>query len=702
MTDYNNEESTQVIGGQRLIDYEKSRKEMEDKLAEAEAKRIEAVKPVIEASEARLKANSDNERHSNRRNLIEDKEFQYYRDMDPEMIPEAPVPQSQDQVRDFDRFGICLKDGTFFSPKQRGGTTASYRISNFVFSILFQYRSEQTDCIRLLKYENNDTGECGTIEMSDREMLNFQEFRTLLAAKNCVFKGSPGDLAGALQRAYLYQVRADYIDHLGWNKEGEFFAFSNAVVTKDGQVSQAGRYGYLCQEKEGERKFLYLPQWAEANLQDGRYDEERRFLWEEESKMSITRYLKLLYEAYGMSGFAAGLYLMAAEMYDIIFDVTRFFPYLFLFGRAGTGKTTLINFLLAAYGRGITGTSVANSTMKGMARAFSQIANGLIYLKEYTNQIQPEVDSLLKVAYDGQTYRIAQNTGDNRTRSFSVSSGIVIDGNEMPSNQAAVMDRCIVLELEKTEFGESERLAMENLKKEVEGAGLSSLTVEATRIREDFGIFFKHMYPQAQRSIDKMFGGKLEARTLNHTAMLMATYKALQLCQLSDYETDDAQIGYIDEEEFGRWLAELCERKRKEMEEVEVTKLFLQAAADAIGGNWGDIADYYGVDRTAGLLYMNYPRFYKEYCKYCRETGQPVTASVTVRKLLIAEKAYYDTNEDRFYPESGKQHRQRGMVFRMTDDDGNWIVKGVQMPVGGVQQPASIPVTQKKKPEEIL
>lgn len=672
---------TATIGGQSLEEYDRSRAEAEEKIKKAEAEILERAKPMVEASEERLKAHTANE--SSRRNAIEEAEYQYYRNMEPEMIPEAPVPQSEDQTRDFDRFGICLKNGAFYTPKQRGGTTASFRVSNFVFSILFQYNSDDgSDCVRLLKYENNDTGECGTLEMTDRQMMNFQEFKTVMAGKNCVFKGAPVDLASALQRAYLFQIKANYIRQLGWNAEGNFFAFSNAIVTTDGKTSTVSPYGYLVTGVGGDRRFYYLPQWAEANMNNGSFDEERRYLYQAESTMGVTRFMKLLYQAYGMNGFAAGLYLFASECYDIIFKSAKFFPYMFLFGKAGTGKTTLINFLLAAYGKGITGTSVQNSTMKGMARAFSQTSNGLIYLKEYGNDIPPEVDSLLKVAYDGQTYRIAQQSTDNRTKSFSVSSGIIIDGNEMPSNQAAVLDRCIVVELEKSEFSEEESKACEELKKEMETKGFTNLTVEATKMRDVIGPTFGMLYKRAQDDVRRVMGDGIAARTANHTALLLAMFRTLKISINEDIDgessPDDWNLSFIEEREFVRWMAELCERKRMEMAEVEVTRIFFEAAAEAIHNNWNNIEDFYKFDRTAGLFYINYPKFYKEYALYCKATGLTVTASITIRKLLCAERAYCSTADDRFYAESGNGHRQRGMVFRLNEEEGTWTAKGVQ------------------------
>ena len=106
--------------------------------------------------------------------------------------------------------------------------------------------------------------------------------------------------------------------------------------------------------------------------------------------------------------------------------------------------------------------------------------------------------------------------------------------------------------------------------------------------------------------------------------------------------------------------------------------IFFEAAAEAIHNNWNRIEDFYKFDRSAGLFYINYPKFYKEYALYCRATGLTVTASITIRKLLSAERSYCSTEDDRFYAESGNGHRQRGMVFRLKEEEGTWTVKGVQ------------------------
>lgn len=652
---------------------EKAKERREKEQQRKEEKKKEELKAIEERQEARIASRSN-------KNLIEEEEFCYYRRMSPEEIPEAPVPQSRDQKVDFERFGIAMGHGVIYTPRVQRGANAQYRISNFIMSILFQYGGKDGgETTRLIKYENADTGETGTIELRDREIINFQDFKTALAGRNCVFKGSPIDLAGVLQRAYLFQIKASYIRELGWNTDGEFFAFSNAIVTKKGEVREVNRWGYLSIDKDEDRSYYYLPMWAEANEGDSRYDEDRKLLWKAGSKITVTKWLKMLWKAYGMNGLTAGLYVMAAEMYDVVFGTTGFFPYLFIFGKAGTGKTTLINFLLEAYGHGITGTSVVNSTQKGMARTMSQIRNGLIYLKEYSNGVSPEVDSLLKVAYDGQTYRIAQQSTDSRTKNFGVKSGIVIDGNEMPTNQSAVLDRCVTLEMEKTVFGEEETEAMKELKKISERDGMTSVTVEMTGIRDDFTVMFSILYKQTQDELRNKFGDGVSSRTINHTAMLLATYRTLKLCRLRGIDEDDAQLEWVDEDQLKEWLRELTERKGGEMEEAEETRVFFESAAEAIRNGWNGINDYYNIGSEGGLLYLNYPKFYKEYCVHCRVVGARVLGSVTMRKLLMAEESYAGKEDGRFYPASGSRNRQRGMVFRTNMDDGIRTVKGVQL-----------------------
>ena len=54
--------------------------------------------------------------------------------------------------------------------------------------------------------------------------------------------------------------------------------------------------------------------------------------------------------------------------------------------------------------------------------------------------------------FNGELYTIAQKSNDNKTTTFEISSACMVDGNEMPTSEAALFARMIVLNFEDNKF----------------------------------------------------------------------------------------------------------------------------------------------------------------------------------------------------------------------------------------------------------
>ena len=171
-------------------------------------------------------------------------------------------------------------------------------------------------------------------------------------------------------------------------------------------------------------------------------------------------------QAYGISAIIGISYSIAAMFRDVIYNSRQTFPYLFLFGLPGVGKTSFTDLLLKLFGDPQDGVSLNNiSTAKGMARKTAQLKNALVYFKEYSNAgMDNNLIHFLKTAYDGIGYERAQTSNDNRTNTTRVNSGIIIDGNEIPEKNSAVFSRCILLQFSKTAYTAEQRKAFEQLK----------------------------------------------------------------------------------------------------------------------------------------------------------------------------------------------------------------------------------------------
>lgn len=585
----------------------------------------------VEASDHRLEAYQQGKPRTGR-SLADEERFQYYKRMNTEDVGEAPVPQSANYYNsDLIEFGIAYKDGVIMAK----GKSSPSPISNFVFSILFHFDNGTTNTERLIKYENNDNGNVGTMILEDKTLSSVGDIRAAFASKNCVFADLNAKmLAGILRRAYLLEIPATKIDKLGYNAEGDFYAFANAIVLPGaGGVVTANRYGLVhAPQADGAQRWLYLPAFAEHNLNNPSFDGARQLQYDPASNMGANEFFKLLFKAWGLPGFVAGLYLANSLMFDIIFEHTHCFPFLFLFGKHGTGKTTLIRTLLGTISKGYEGDSFG-STQKAIARRLNQVNNSIVYLKEYTIGLPSEFVSMMKSAYDGQSYSIAQKTTGNDTLTFVSRTGVLVDGNDLPTDQAPLYDRFIVLELRKDTFTDAQSRAFDQLSKANESHTLTSVARELLQCRPTYKKHFARLY---DAELERLKAGRMkdfDTRTIGHVAFMMAAYKALK----KDYTLLEGIEEMFNEPGLEDYLFEVATTKKEDIKEMSPTSTFWQMAAPAIEEScMGDkaLADF---DRETNTLYITYTKLYIEYSKRCRNSGTKIADKTALRKFLTGQ-----------------------------------------------------------------
>ena len=581
-------------------------------------------------------------------------EYNYYRNIDINEILEAEIPQSIDIENDIDYFGAYSQSNTYYNRVHIGKTTKDVVISNFVFSILFQFDDGTQDTRRLIKFKNAHTGENGIIELTDSQLSSIEKFTSALSSKNCLFNGNKRDLIGILGKLYLYQQKSDYINILGYNKKFDFYAFSNAIITNTGEVKEVNNIGLV----KNNDKLFYLPHWAESNLDNPAYNEERNIFLNKNSNITINECFNLMFKAYKLQGIICSLFLVNAILYDLIFNVTKFFPYLFLFGEPGTGKTSLTNLILGAFGKDIKGVSVKGSTFKGTARKFSQYQNSVIYLKEFDNDPSPEYDSLLKTVYDGSSYTIAQKSNDNKTQTFDVKSGIMIDGNVLPINQEAVYDRIILIELRSGKFTNEQAEAFEKINAIYESTGLTNITIEINMLRTLFEKEYRETFSNILARIKNNsllpthITNILKDRTQRHISFLLAT--AYLLIKNKALSNDNFNFNDIAEQLINDSI-----EKESIMSELKETTIFWEAFQHDLNkphysrNIQNNNSKEYIVDKRESRMYISFLSLYNNYAKYCSSQKRKFLDKTTMQKLLTS-KEYCS-----FYPNpSNKDSRQ--------------------------------------------
>ena len=535
--------------------------------------------------------------------------------------------------------GFFIYDSKYWVTKYFDGIPKDLVVSNFAMEILFHFDDDSKNTRRLVKLQR-DTGTISIVEVQDNE-TSPEKFEVILKSRKCTFFGN----AYTLKRIFKYcmdnELSAKQITMLGYNPDGNFYALSDSIIFKD-EVYRVDDLGIV----KFENNTYYLPAWSSSNRNNTDYLDYRRFRYLEGS-MNFETWAKLIYEAYGFNGAVGIIFLINCLFRDIVFKQINFFPYLFLFGEGGVGKTTFIDILLRIFGDKDPGVSIKGSTTKAISRSTSQKKNAMIYLKEYDNTISHDLENAFKNFYDGGSYSTAQTSNDNKTNNWLVHSGIILDGNALPTKSSPYFDRNIVLTFEANKFTKESTAAFFKLKgKFDEGFGLVLKEILSHReyYQERLKMSFDRLYNQIKGyesefegekfpAEEMFFNGvnltKLPDRTINHMAFLLSPYLALSKKLNFPFDFDElTQKVFADAVE-----------KNEMMASINDISLFWDSLNYTKGVEPHRVAEskHYIKDAYTRILYIKMNELYPVYVDYCKKSNVVFSDKHSLIKLLTSE-----------------------------------------------------------------
>ena len=574
-----------------------------------------------------------------------------------EDVPEWEKPierNSKDWFNEHEEHGFYKKDGKYYVREVTKKGANNVVISNFLMEILYHFDDGSKDTKRLVKIQHH-SGRFKNIEIYNSE-ASPDRFETILKSFGCSFLGSSYHLKKIFVMQMDNEGRANAINKLGYNPDFDIYALSDCVIA-DNKVIKANPIGIL----ENNGQLFYLPAWTDSNVNSSDFANERRFRFIP-GRLNLTQWMSLIYRAFGVNGAIGISYLMQSVFRDVVFKQTNFFPYLYLFGQAGVGKTTYIDMLLRLFGDKDPGISIKGSTTKALVRAAAQKTNAITYYKEYSNAVDSDFINTFKSLYDGTGYSIAMQTNDAKTKTFLAESGFIFDGNVLPTAETAFFDRMMVLTFELNRFTDDSTNAYIKLKEECEnGFGLVLQEMLAFRpvFVEKYKAAFNAVYWQLKgksttyngidfEAIDINFGGinisRLPERTIQHVAFTIAPVYVL----LGVFEFP------FDLSEFVQKVLGDAVEKFDMMNELNSISVFWDAINFEAGQKQGRIthpvegnekAAHYLRDNAEKVLYIKIKELYPLYVDYCKKTMIQHEDIQTLRKMLTASNYPFIPNK---------------------------------------------------------
>ena len=417
------------------------------------------------------------------------------------------------------RYGFNVDRNKYYSIGDKG----YYEWSNFTMEPLFHIKdSISPKRIYILR---NTFGIEELVEMKQEDLVSISKFKQKVEGLgNFVWCASEKELTKL--KSYLYEKTetAVQITQLGWQKDG-FFAFGNGIYY-DNAFIKVDDYGIVRIKDKGN---YYLPAHSKIYFSGSKlFQFERRFVHQDLSSITLSKFSEQIFKVFGNNGKVGFCFYLATLFRDIVTRESRSFPILNLFGPKGSGKSELGHTLMSFFVADNVPPNIQNSTLPALNETVAAVANALVHIDEFKNDIDINKREFLKGLWDG-TGRTRMNMDlDKKKETTAVDSGIILSGQEMATADIALFSRLIFLSFPKSDFSAEEKEAYQILKK-VRTTGMTHLTLQILSYRNKVDTSFKEVYNATlQDVVEKLKDNPIEDRILLNWIGPLAVFRLLE------------------------------------------------------------------------------------------------------------------------------------------------------------------------------
>lgn len=393
-------------------------------------------------------------------------------------------------------YGLFQHHNRIYTSAGKEGKEYFMSISNFSIEIV-QHMQDEKFPMKLIRICNIYGSEKIFDILSDK-INSLPSFKNVVTSfGNYYFSGTPSQHERLLRYLFDRMGTGRKISILGWQTEG-FWAWNNKIVvplSEDIVLDKTGLFNY-------QKTCYYIPS-ANANYENNAfmYGAQKRF---KSTPTSLTppEYFRQMYKVHRSHAITAILFGIGAFYQDIIVAGTGFYPLLFLYGPASTGKDNLCEAVQSLMGIPQTAIQLEGgaSTIKAQIREFSQFSNGISQLSEYKRG-NPQIDGVLKGLWDRRGYKRGTIESPVATEEVPILSATILTGNDCPDAEALIT-RLLWEEMKQQEF-DDEAKKQYNVLKDMCKKGISGMADFFIHKRDFFADKFLETYREAKRNFTK-------------------------------------------------------------------------------------------------------------------------------------------------------------------------------------------------------
>nr|WP_293843070.1 DNA primase [uncultured Arsenicibacter sp.] len=344
--------------------------------------------------------------------------------------------------------------------------------NNFHLYIKYQTEDEDENLTWILEIRTQE-GEPIFIEVPHDDFTSASRLRKIITGKRYSLKASDNELSEL--QAFLFSetgfARAIKITRYGYHPESGVFFFANKAV--NGRVLEPDQFGMVTTEKQNRQLVLSMPAQNK--------NKAHRFTLTD-TRLSINEFFGLYSAAHLYDNAIIPFCFLLMSLYrDVALRHKKFTPILFVKGSYGTGKSSLVRVLTAAFGMKQEGVNLGSkNTEAALVKMMSQASNCFIWMDEYHNELGT-IEKLLQAMYDNDGYHRSKDNTSVDTEAVSIYQSLALTSNFLPRTEV-FFSRCVFIPVNSQEKTAQQKLAFDRLE-EFQESGLGCLTLEALQHR---------------------------------------------------------------------------------------------------------------------------------------------------------------------------------------------------------------------------
>lgn len=336
--------------------------------------------------------------------------------------------------------GIRKEFNHYVATRGKGKREWDEVISNFVIKIVATHETSE-GIVREVKFVNEFGQESIPFSMTPDKMSGADAFATFCYANgNFIWKGNKEDLAHIWEGEFLNDDGRHIVepDHIGWIDKERIWMFGNVAYNAKGEELRPDKNHVYWLEKKGLKPVPLGVTTGKTSISEG-------VPYLNLSKFDFNEVRSRLSDSLGKNQASLALGWITACVYlEEVFTQHGCFPFLFVTGRRGCGKSTIAEWLMNCFGIENAGKMAADTTAVGMQRYLSYYSSLPVFIDEYRNTKQViSKNGFLRNAYN------RQSAGKGIKASFGIREAkirgtLLMSGEETPED-SALLSRCVVI-----------------------------------------------------------------------------------------------------------------------------------------------------------------------------------------------------------------------------------------------------------------